>query len=505
MTFAIDNKKMLRNTIALYLRMMFTMAIGFFTTRVTLQQLGVEDYGLNNLVGSIVSMFSFINSSMGTAVQRFYSFEIGKGNAGYLKRVFGTGLYLHIIVAVITFILAETFAIYFLHRMNIPEDRLFAAQVVFQVSILSLVLGIVNVPYAALLRAREMFDKTAMVEVIQALLRLGILYMLTIIDYDKLIIYSLLGFGVSLYYVGSLTYLARRFEESHCLPVRDKDLIKQMLTFISMLLITVLCQLATTQGMVILINSFFGLVVNAAYAVAVQVSHLVNTFAASFKQSMLPQMMAAYGAKDYSSMHRIINIGTKITFLLMLMITVPIIAEVNFLLEFWLNTPPEHASTLVALVLVQINISSFTYFQYQGVHASGNIKAQQIWMSCSYLMNLLLIFIVLKMGAHFEAAIYVNMVVSLIQCVVNLRYSHKNYQYDIANFLRCILLPSCTLMALCTCIIHVITRMMEPSIGRFLITWLSSEIVIILFGYIILLDAQERLKIKKIINGIIKK
>ena len=172
MAYTINSKKIATNTIALYVRLGITMIISFFTARVTLQQLGIEDYGLNNLVGSIVSMFSFINGSMGTAVQRFYSIEIGKGNQERLGKVFGVGIFLHIMVAAITFLIAEIFAIFFLHKMNIPEERMFAAQVVFQISIFSLALNIVNVPYAALLRAREMFSKTAMVEIIQAFLRL---------------------------------------------------------------------------------------------------------------------------------------------------------------------------------------------------------------------------------------------------------------------------------------------------------------------------------------------
>ena len=204
MAFHINQKKIAKNTIVLYVRMAFTMVIGFIATRVTLQQLGVDDYGLNNLVGSIVSMLSFLNGSMGTAVQRYYCVEIGKGNDGALKRVFGTGLFLHIVVAIVTVILAEIFAVFFLHKMNIPLERLHAAQVVFQISILSMALNVVSVPYAALLRARELFDKIAIVEIVQAVLRLVILYLLTVIDYDKLITLSVLGLGVTVYYIGSL-------------------------------------------------------------------------------------------------------------------------------------------------------------------------------------------------------------------------------------------------------------------------------------------------------------
>lgn len=503
MAFQVNQKKIAKNTVALYIRMAITMVISFFTTRVTLEQLGVEDYGLNNLVGSIVSMFSFINGSMGTAVQRFYCIEIGKGNDGRLKRVFGTGLYLHIVVAIITLFLAEIFAVFFLHKMNIPAERMHAAQVVFQISIISLALNIINVPYAALLRAREMFDKTAMVEIGQALLRLGILYLLIIIDYDKLITLSVLGFGVTLCYVGTLTLMARKFEETHSMPVRDKELIKEMLTFISMLLVTVLCQLAKTQGLVMLINLFFGLVVNAAYAVAVQVSHMVNSFAMSFKQSMVPQMTAAYGAKDLTSMHKIINMGTKITFLLLLMISIPVIFETEFILKIWLKTPPEHAAHLVQLVLIYINIASFTYFQYQGVHATGNLKAQQIWMSSLYLANILLIYFVFKLGASFEAALYTNMFVSLCQCVVNLCYARKCYNYSINNFTKEILLPCLLCVSIVVSCSFLIRSLLTLGVTRFCVSLLISELVILATGYFVVLNNEEKKSAKNILIKLI--
>lgn len=496
MAFAIDNKKIAKNTIALYIRLAFTMVIGFVTTRVTLQQLGVEDFGLNNLVGSIVSMFSFLNGSMGTAVQRFYCVEIGKGNENRLKRVFGTGLYLHIWVAVITVVLAEIFAIFFLHMMNIPEKRLFAAQVVFQISIISLGLNIINVPYAALLRAREMFDKTAILEIIQAVLRLGILYLLIIIDFDKLIVLSVLGLFVTLFYVGAIYCLARKFDETHSRPLKDRELIKDMLSFISLLLITVLSQLAKTQSIVMFVNIFFGLIINAAYAVAVQVSNMVNTFAMSFKQSMIPQMMAACGAGDYKSMHKIIDMGTKITFLLMMMISVPIMFESDFLLRIWLNTPPEHSAHLVTLVLVYINIASFTYFHYQGVHATGNIKSQQMWVSALYIANIILIYVVFKMGASFATALYINMIISFLQCVVNLIFAKRKFGYDIFNFGKGILFPCVLVVFIVVGGNLLLVRFFEPSIVRFILILAASEITILVCGYGIILNGEERQKMK---------
>jgi len=505
MAYTIDSKKIAKNTIALYLRLGVTMIISFFMTRVMLQQLGVEDYGLNNLVGSIVSMFSFINGSMGTAVQRFYSIEIGKGNFERLKRVFGVGLFLHIIVAFITVLLAEIFAIFFLHKMNIPLERMFAAHMVFQISIFSLALSIINVPYAALLRAREMFSKTAVVEIVQAFLRLGVLYLLVHINYDKLITLSLLNLGITLYYVGTFNIMARRFKEAHSRPTRDKELIKDMLTFISMLLVTVLAQLAKTQGIVILINLFFGLVINAAYAVAVQVSQMVNSFVVNFKQAMVPQMMSAYGANDRSAMYKIINMGTKICFLLMLMITIPVFFERQFILDIWLKTPPEHSAILVALVLVAINISSFTYFQYQGVHATGKIMSQQIWMSSTFIANIVIIYLVFKLGASFESALYVNMIISAVQCIINLYYAHQRYDYSIKQFIRNILFPSLIVVIMVVTAMLVLTLNIEPSVGRFFLVFGLSEVLIITLGYSLLLNYREKQQVLSFAKQIISK
>ncbi len=505
MAYAINSKKIATNTIALYVRLGVTMIISFFTSRVILQQLGVEDYGLNNLVGSIVSMFSFINGSMGTAVQRFYSIEIGKNNEERLGRVFGTGLYLHIIVAIITIFIAEMFAVFFLHKLNIPQDRMFAAQVVFQISILSLALNIVNVPYAALLRAREMFSKIAVVEIVQALLRLVVLYLLVHINYDKLITLSSLNLGITIFYVGALFLMARRFKETHNRPVRDRDLIKQMLSFISMLLVTVLAQLLKTKGIVILINLFFGLVINAAYAVAVQVSNMVNSFIVNFKQSMVPQMMSAYGAGDRVSMHKLINIGTKITFLLLLMLSIPVIFESQILLDIWLKNPPEHSARLVSLVLIAINISSFTYFQYQGVHATGKIVGQQIWMSTSFFLNILIIYMVFKIGLGFESALYVNMIVSAFQCCVNLYYARKTYNYSIRGFIKKLLLPCMLSVILIVAAVLPIVSFLQPGWGRFFIVLGVSELMICSLGYFIILDKKEKEQIVGFVKSIVSR
>lgn len=479
------------------------MLISFFTVRVTLEQLGVEDYGLNNLVGSIVSMFSFLNGSMGTAVQRFYSYEIGQENQDRLKKVFGTGLYLHLIVAVITFVISEIFALFFLHKMNIPAERMVAAQIVFQISILTLVLGIITVPFSALLRARELFSKTALVEIGQAVLRLGNLYLLIVISFDKLIVLSLLNFFVSAGGILIFVLMGRRFEETHTPPLRDKDLIKEMLKFVSLLLVTVLAQLLNTQGVVMLINLFFGLVVNAAYGVAVQVQNAVNTFVTNFKSSMVPQIMAAYGAGDLDSMHKLINFGTKITFLLLLMVTVPLVCSTEWILTLWLKNPPEHSVQLVILTLISINISSFTYFHAQGIHASGKIVKQQIWLSGSYIVSILVIFILFKIGFNFYYAVYVNMAIGLLQACVNLYFARKSFSYSFWYFFKKILIPVLITLVIFVVGFYFASKIPIREFQKFLIIGFSDVIVVPLLGFIFLFDKSEKSKILNSCNRLI--
>lgn len=492
MAFTIDNKKIAKNTVALYVRTVITMLISFFTARVTLQVLGVEDYGLNNLVGSVVALFSFLNSSMGTAVQRFFNIEIGKGNEKKLKKIYGVGLYLHLIIATITIIIAELFAIFFLNKMNIPSERLFAAHVVFQISVFSMALTIVNVPNYALLKAREMFTKTAQIEIIQALLRLVVLYLLCTINYDKLIIYSFLNLGVTLYYVFSLFCIARKFPESHVWPCRDKILINEMIKFISFLLITVLAEVGRRQGLVMLINIFFGLAINAAYAIAVHVSQMISTFVVNIKQPIIPQMMSAYGANDMKSMFSLINFGTKITAIMMLLLTLPVIFEIDYILGIWLKTPPRYTSELVILVLININISSFTYFQYQGVHATGNITKQQIWMSILFGLNVLLIYLAFELGFSFYSALYITIIISTCQCILNLVMAKKYYSYNIMYFLRDSFTPVCIIAIVVSLMLFFITQIIDPCIWRILLVCILGIFGILILGYYVLLNKEEK-------------
>ena len=497
MSLVIDNKKMMRNTLALYFRMAFTMIVSFYTTRITLEVLGSEDYGLNNLVGGVVAMFSFISGSMGTAVQRFYSIEIGKKNFAKLRTQFGCGLYLHIIVAVIIFLLVDLFALFFLHKLNIPIERLDAAQVVFQFAMVSMIITIVNVPYVALLRAREEFTIIAVNDIIVAVLRLGIIYCLYVISYDKLILFAFLNFLITLASVLFLTIRTRSYQEARCFISRDKTIIKDMLSFVSLLLLTVLASVFREKGMILLINLFFGLTINAAFAIAFQVTMMVSTFVMNFKQAVVPQLMAAWGAGDIASVHKLIDLGTKITFILMLMISVPIIFESDYLMKLWLETPPQYTSNLVVLGLISINISSFTYFHYQAVHATGQIKSQQMAMSLSYILNIILIYVMFELGYSFYYCYYITIGISVLQCAINLYFSAKYISYSLIVFIKTILVPCLLTCSFVFLILNnVLIFFVESNFYKLILVSLLSTLLLVFISYNIILAKHEKELVK---------
>lgn len=495
------NIRIARNTMALYIRMGITMLISFISARVILQILGVEDYGLNNVVASIVTMFGFINGSMGTAVQRFYSIEIGKKNERALSRVFGVGLYLHIIVAGITLVIAEVFAVFFLSKLNIPQERMFAAQSVFQVSIISMLLNILNVPYVALLRAKEEFSKLAVLDIMQAVLRLGVLYLLFQINYDKIIVLSILNLGVTLFYVICIVIQTCKFKEVTLRIVRDKILIKKMLNFISMLVFTVLAYLFNKQGIVILVNLFFGLTINAAYAIAFQVSRIIETFAMSFKQSVVPQMMSAYGANDKLRVNKLMFLGTKVTFLLMMYISIPIIFETEIILKLWLNEPPLFAAKFTVFILISTNIDTFSYFIYNAVHASGKIKNQQILTSISYVLSIISVFLFFKMGANFFYAVYLPIIFSLIRNVVTVYSARKAISFDVKYYLVDVVGRCFLLVMILTVSLFIVVFFLETSILRLLTVFIVNAILATLGGFYLLLNKLERRSVVNILSS----
>mgnify|MGYP000918049133 CR=1 FL=1 len=488
-----DNFKIFKNTMALYIRMGITMIISFFTTRFTLQILGVEDYGLNNVVSSLVTMFSFINGSMGTAVQRFYSIEIGKSNnPSILSRIFSSAMYLHLLIAVITFLIAQIFLFFSFSTLTIPMERLMAAKHVFQISVISLVFNILNVPYAALLRAREEFAKIAILDILQSVLRLLVLFLLFAISYDKLVSLALFNLAITLIYFVSIILVAGKYQETKFKISRDKEYIKKMLSFISMLILTVLASVFNKQGVILLVNVFFGLTVNAAYAIAFQISNILETFAMNFKQSVVPQLMVSYASDDFERMNKLMFLGTKATFFLMMLISIPLFLEADFILKIWLSPPPLYAAQFTQLMIIQVNIDTFSYFIYQSVHASGKIKKQQLYTSLSYFFSVFVTFLFFKLEYNFYYAVYVAIVFSLIRNFIIMSAAKESIDINLRKYTFNVVAKSVLFAGILFFPSACIINTLNPSMLRLLIILLLNFLFAVIIGYYLFLDRTEK-------------
>ena len=327
-----NNKRIAKNTAFLYLRMFISMSVSLYTSRVILQTLGIEDYGVYNIVGGVVAMFSFINSTMSSATSRFLTFEIGRGNKERLKETFNASLWVHVIIAVIILVLCETIGLWFLQcKMVIPQGREMAANVVFQLSIISTLISITQVPYNATLIAHEKLDIYAYVEMINAFLKLVILYVLVLVNVDKLILYGALVLLVStciaMFY---RYYCIKHYEECHIKMKIEKEIVKPMLSFSGWDFYGNMSVTARTQGVSMLLNVFFGPVVNAARAIATQVQTALAQFYANFATAIRPQVIKNYAQGNIEYMHSLVLRTGRISCMLSILVTIPVLAFTEY-------------------------------------------------------------------------------------------------------------------------------------------------------------------------------
>lgn len=448
------NSRIAFNTIALYIRTFIVMVISFITARVMLQQLGVEDYGLNNLISGVVTMFNFLNMSMGTAVQRFFNVEEAKADGISAKKIFGSAMLIHLAISAMTLILLEIFAIFFLHRLNIPADRMDVAQWVFQFTSINLILGIVTVPPFAYLRAKEEFSKLAVLDIAEAFCRLGILYMLYVSPVDKLWTFAFLTFVVTVLYNLVLWLIANKLYREVTRPYVffGKKLFWSMMSFSLLLLFSVASSMVYWQGLVMMINIFFGVAINAAYGIGNQIKIAVDRFLANFKQSIVPQLMGSQSAGENERMYKLLYASTKITFVLSLLIAVPVVFETDFILKIWLKTPPEFTTRFVQLGFAVSVLNSFSFFVIQAIQATGKVTGYSIATSCSYMLCLGVIYIFMKMGYGFYIPMYVSVIQAVIVILITLFYAKRTFGFHVVEFLVKVVLQCmifCVIMVAC--------------------------------------------------------
>lgn len=397
-TTAENNKRIIKNSLLLYFRMFLTMAVSLYTSRVVLNILGVEDYGIYNVVGGVVTMLSFLNNSLSGASSRFLTVELGKKEDGNLKQMFSTILCIHFILAIIIVLLGETVGLWFvLNKLVIPEGRMTAALWVYHCSILTAVVSVVSVPYSSLFIAHERMNAFAYISIVEVSLKLLIVWCLSLFPFDKLIIYAIFYLIVQ-FFIRILyhSYCTKKFQESRTLPVFNPKQIKEIFIYATWTMNGYLAILGCTQGINILLNLFFGPVVNAARGIAVQVQHATTVFVHNFQLATRPQIIKSYVANDLKYMHTMIIASSKYGFYLMLLISFPILLCIHSILNLWLGIVPDYTYNFVYIMLLIGIIQPFSYSLVTGIHATGKIRKFQIFEGTSLLTVVPISYILLK-------------------------------------------------------------------------------------------------------------
>lgn len=432
------NKRIAKNTLILYIRMFFTMGVSLYTSRVVLNTLGIADYGVYSITGGIVTLFSFFNGAMTSATQRFLAFDIGKNDLEQLKKTFNATLNIHIVISILVLILAETIGVWFVnYKLNLPVDRMVAVNWVYQFSVFTFILGIIQVPYDALIVAREKMDIYAYMSFVEVFLKLIIVYLLVVFSFDKLILYAGLLFLVSfIVRFGHMQYCKWKYKESKYQFYFDKSFYKVLLSYSGWNLFGNIAGVARGQGSNILLNLFFGTVLNAAYGITMQVQGTVQSFVTNFQMAVNPQIIKHYAAGNKEECLKLIFQSAKFSYFLMFIIVFPIIFNIDFILELWLTNPPKYTSVFVVLCLINLLIDCISGPLMIGAQATGNIKWYQIIVGSLIFLNLPIVYVLLKIYKSPELVYYTSIVISFFSFLFRLYFLKKCINLSVFEFLK---------------------------------------------------------------------
>lgn len=506
-----NNKRIAKNTLLLYVRMLFTMAVSLFTSRVILNTLGVEDYGINNVVGGIVTMFSVLSGSLSSSISRFITFELGKGNIERLKTIFSTGVNIQLGMSVLIIIIAEAVGIWFLNaKMNIPADRMVAANWVFQCAILTFVLNLLSVPYNAAIIAHEKMSAFAYISVVEVSLKLIIVYMLMISPFDRLETYAvlLLLVGAVIRFIYGY-YCKRHFEECTYHFVFDKPVLKEMTGFAGWNFLGNGAYMLNSQGVNILMNLYFGVAVNAARGVATQVDAALKQFVNNFTTAVNPQITKSYAQGDLDYMHKLVCRSAKFSAFLMMFFTVPIILETNTILTIWLKTVPDYA----VIFLQWIIISSFmdtvlANSLVTSMFATGKIKRYQIIVTTVGCLVFPLSWIAFKLGFEPQVGYILYFIIYTILLFVRLYLLKDMVKLPVMMYIREVLYKLVPVIVVGFAIPGILILTMDAGWLRLILVCLLSVLVTAASEYFIGLSNKEKdfvaEKIKLVIGKIKK-
>ena len=444
-----NNRRIARNTIALYIRMFCSMVISLFTSRIILDSLGISNYGIYNVVGGFVAMFSIMSSSLTNSISRFLTFELGKGDTEKLKRVFSTSLTVMFALSIVVLLIGETIGLWFLNsEVNIPADRMESANFVYQLSIATYILGLISVPYNASIISHEKMTTFAYIGIFEIVMKLAIVYTLYISPFDKLKTYALLLFllSLSIRLIYGL-YCNRNFKEAHYQFIYDKPLLRQMTGFAGWNFLGQGAYQLNGSGVNLLINIFFGVTLNAARGIAVQVNNAVSQFISNFMVALSPQITKSYAAGELAEMHKLVFRGAKFSFFLCLFFLIPICLETEYILNLWLIEVPEYTVSFVRWTLYITAINMFSGTLITALHATGNIKRYMIIVGIVEVSNFPLTYIAFRFGANPLYSYYIYFGVYLVLMFLRLYLVKDLIKMSGRSFIREVYIKSAIVSA----------------------------------------------------------
>lgn len=503
-----NNKRIARNTFLLYLRMLFLLILSLYTSRILLEGLGVEDFGLYNVIGGIVAIFTFVCTAMSNSTLRFITFELGKEDSQTLKDVVAVSRLIHFVLGIIIILLAETVGLwYFNHFLVVQESRIESAFWVYQISIIACFVTISIVPYNAMVIAHEKMSAYALISSIDGVLKLLIALLIRVSTYDHLVFYAILLLCVQFL---DLTfyhfYCSKHFAESKFTKHINISKVKEMSSFAGWSMIGNLAWIGYTQGLNLLLNAFFGTVVNAARGIAVQVQNAVINFVKSFQSAINPQITKAYAQGDFTRFHDLICTSSKFAFYLVLLFVFPIILEADYILSLWLIDVPDHTVNFVRLIMFIMLIGPFENPIAHGIQATGNIRTYQILEGGLLLLIVPLSYIALSWGkCSPESVFIIQLIIYIVVQIVRVYLSHKNLKLSYSYYIKKVLYRVLIVTLFALPIPVILKIIMGQTMASFLMVTISSLASVLCFAYLLGLEDKEQTLVRNKVLSLFKK
>lgn len=496
-------KRVAKNTALLYLRMIIVMMVSLFTSRVILAKLGVEDYGIYNLVGGVVAMFSVLSNSLVASISRYITFELGRGNTRKLGEVFSTSLIALATIGLILLVIIEIVGVWFLNtQLNIPRERMLAANFVLQCAIITFVVNLVLTPYNALVVAHERMGIYAYLSLSDVFIKLFILYALQFFPYDHLEVYAFL-----LMLAGFITpsvniiYCYHHFIESHIKFFLDKSLFREIGAYSWWSLCGNLSWMANTQGISMLINIFFGVTLNAARGIAGQVDAAIQSFVSNFMMALNPQITKSYASEELDYMHKLIYLGSRISFYMVLFFAIPICLETHEILHLWLNTVPEYTEIFVQLTMLTTMVLVLCNPLTTAQAATGKLKDYSIAMSILTLSNFPLTYFAFKLGMPPYTTYILFFITYLLLIFVKIWFVKDLIKISFRDYFENVFILIIKVVILASTLPIALRLILPSGVIRFVIISFVSILSTILFAYFWGLKADEKKQVLDLIKS----